>query len=225
MSQKSMSLKTLLDSRHSVRSFLQKPVEAELIRSIFQQAQKSASNCNVQPWQTYVVSGDTRRDLEKALMTKLMTDPTPAPEFDWTPRYQDKHRDRQFGSANALYSAMDIKREDKQARQMAMAKNWQFFGAPHAVFFCMEKYLGIMGAVDVGIYAQNVSLLLEEAGISSCMQGALGQFPVEIKEALKIPESMGILFGMSFGYAKPDAAANKARTERVELDESVLFFE
>ena len=44
-----MSLKTLLDSRHSVRSFLQKPVEPELMKSIFQQAQKSASNCNVQP--------------------------------------------------------------------------------------------------------------------------------------------------------------------------------
>ncbi|MGB0494930.1 MAG: nitroreductase [Kangiellaceae bacterium] len=220
-----MTLNSLLENRHSVRSFQQKPVEQELLKDIFAQAQKSASNCNVQPWQTYVVSGEKRQELEKALMLKLMTDPTPAPEFDWTPRYQDKHRDRQFGSANALYTAMGIAREDKQARQMALAKNWQFFGAPHAAFFCMEKYLGIMGAVDLGIYAQNLSLLLEEAGISSCMQGALGQFPQPVKETLNIPDSMGILFGMSFGYAKTDADANKARTDRVELHESVLFFE
>jgi len=220
-----MSVKELLASRHSVRDFSSKPVDAGLLRSVFKSAQQSASNCNVQPWQTYVVTGEKRRALEKTLMSGLIADPTPAPEFDWLPRYQDKHRDRQFGSANALYSAMGIKREDKQARQMAMAKNWQFFGAPHVAFFCMEKYLGIMGAVDLGIYAQTLSLLLEEAGISSCMQGALGQFPKPVKEMLTIPDSMGILFGMSIGYAKPDGEANDARTDRVDLSESVSFIE
>jgi len=220
-----MTIQALLSSRHSVRDFLPKPVDPDLLKNIFNNAQQSASNCNVQPWQTYVTSGEKRQELEKLLMHNLMTDPKPSPEFDWTPRYQDKHRDRQFGSANALYSALGIERSDKQARQMAMTKNWQFFGAPHVAFFCMEKYLGIMGAVDLGIYAQTLAMLLEEAGISSCMQGALGQFPRPVKKVLDIPDSMGILFGMSFGYAKPDAQANNARTDRVELKESVLFFE
>ncbi|MCF6193088.1 MAG: nitroreductase [Kangiellaceae bacterium] len=220
-----MNLHELLTSRHSVRDFLPKPIDPDLLKSIFNNAQQSASNCNVQPWHTYVASGEKRQELEKLLMHNLMTDPNPAPEFDWTPRYQDKHRDRQFGSANALYSAMGIERSDKQARQMAMAKNWQFFGAPHVAFFCMEKYLGIMGAVDLGIYAQTLSLLFEEAGISSCMQGALGQFPKPIKKVLEIPDSVGILFGMSFGYAKPDALANNATTDRARLQESVLFFD
>jgi len=220
-----MSIQKLLASRHSVRDFLPKPIDSDLLQSIFGKAQQSASNCNVQPWQTYVVSGEKRNELEKRLMHNLVTDPNPAPEFDWTPRYQDIHRERQFGSANALYSALGIERSDKRARQMAMAANWQFFGAPHAVFFCMEKYLGIMGAVDLGIYAQTLSLLLEEEGISCCMQGALGQFPKPVKEVLAIPDSMGVLFGMSLGYANPDALANDARTNRVELQESVLFFE
>jgi len=220
-----MPIQALLNSRHSVRDFSPQPVEPDLLKSLFQAAQQSVSNCNVQPWQTYVVSGDKRHQLEKALMHNLMTDPNPTPEFDWIPRYQDKHRDRQFGSANALYSALGIERQDKKSRQMAMTKNWQFFGAPHVAFFCMEKYLGIMGAVDMGIYAQTLSLLLEEAGISSCMQGALGQFPKPVKTLLDVPDSMGILFGMSFGYAKPDGAANEARTDREDLAESVLFLE
>ena len=220
-----MSIQELLASRHSVRDFLPKPIDSKLLKSIFSEAQQSASNCNVQPWQTYVVSGEKREKLEKLLLHNLMTDPNPAPEFDWTPRYQNQHRDRQFGSANALYSALGIERNDKQARHMAMARNWQFFGAPHAVFFCMEKYLGIMGAVDLGIYAQTLSLLLEEAGISSCMQGALGQFPKPIKETLKIPDSMGVLFGMSIGYASPEGKANDTRTDRVELNDSVYMLE
>ena len=84
--------------------------------------------------------------------------------------------------------------------------------------------MGIMGAVDVGIYAQTLNLLFAENGIQSCMQGALGQFPDEVEKLLGIPESKGILFGMSFGYEDPDHPANAARTDRIELGEAVKFY-
>ena len=55
-----MSLNDLLKKRNSVRAFIEKPVPDELIKSIFTLAQLSPSNCNVQPWQIHVVSGNTR---------------------------------------------------------------------------------------------------------------------------------------------------------------------
>lgn len=58
---------------------------------------------------------------------------------------------RQLGAAVALYGSLGMGRDDKQGRAEAMLKNWQFFGAPHAVYFSMDKYLNIMGVVDVGI--------------------------------------------------------------------------
>lgn len=219
-----MTVKTLLDNRYSVRGFKPDPVDPELLKSIFTQAQMSPSNCNVQPWEPLVVSGEMRDKVSNAMLKSVMSGNPPNPKFDWVTRYQDEHRRRQFGSANALYSAMDIKREDKQARNMAMLRNWQFFDAPHAVFFTMETYMGIMGAVDVGIYAQTLNLLFAENGIQSCMQGALGQFPDEVKKLLDIPDSKGILFGMSFGYEDPDHPANAARTDRIDLGEAVKFF-
>lgn len=219
-----MSVLSILESRYSVRGFKKDPVDAELIKSIFSQAQRSASNCNVQPWQSYVVSGETRDKVSEALVKAVMSGNPPNPKFDWVTRYQDEHRQRQFGSANALYSALGIAREDKMARNIAMLRNWQFFDAPHAVFFVMEKYMGIMGAVDIGIYAQTLSLLLEENGIQSCMQGALGQFPAPVEELLGIPESQGILFGMSFGYEDKEHPANDARTDRADLSDAVKFF-
>lgn len=106
---------------------------------------------------------------------------------------------------------------------LAMLRNWMFFDAPHVLFFTMEKYLNIMGAVDMGIYAQTVSLLMAEAGIASCMQGALGQFPDPVRNFFNIPESKGVLFGMSFGYEDTDAPVNKTRTDRVAYTESVTF--
>lgn len=219
-----MSVHSILEDRYSVRGFKKDPVDPKLLESIFAQAQRSASNCNVQPWQSYVVSGETRDTVSEALVKAVMSGNPPNPKFDWVTRYQDEHRQRQFGSANALYSALGIAREDKMARNVAMLRNWQFFDAPHAVFFVMEKYMGIMGAVDVGIYAQTLSLLLEENDIQSCMQGALGQFPDPVEKLLGIPESQGILFGMSFGYEDKEHAANAARTDRAELSDAVKFF-
>lgn len=218
-----MSLSTLLTQRNSCRSFLPKAVDQEQLKTIFQSAQQSPSNCNVQPWQVLVVSGEKKNALKNKLIQTVMQQQVPNPDFNWNVAYTGEHRDRQFGSANALYSAMGIAREDKQKRQMAMLRNWAFFDAPHVAIFTLDKYLDIMGAVDIGIYAQTLSLLLQEQGISSCMQGALGQFPDPIREMFDLPEERGILFGMSFGYANEEANVNNARTDRADLGDSVVF--
>ncbi|TWX71353.1 nitroreductase family protein [Colwellia sp. C1TZA3] len=219
-----MSVIALLEKRYSTRAYLDKPIPQTLLDAIFTQAQQAPSNCNVQPWQTCVVSGERKEQLKNALISTVMKGAAPNPDFNWLPKYEGVHRDRQFGSANALYSAIGVTREDKQGRQQAMIRNWSFFDAPHVAFFTMDKYLDIMGAVDLGIYAQTLSLILAEHGLSSCMQGALGQFPDPIKAALNLPEQRGILFGMSFGYADESAAVNSTRTEREEMANAVTFF-
>lgn len=218
-----MSINTLLKQRHSCRSYLPKAVSEEVLKEIFTSAQNAPSNCNVQPWQVLVVSGEKKDALKNKLIQTVMQQKIPNPDFNWSIAYTGEHRDRQFGSANALYSAMDIGREEKQKRQMAMLRNWAFFDAPHVAIFTLDKYLDIMGAVDMGIYAQTLSLALLEHGISSCMQGALGQFPDPIRDMFDLPEERGILFGMSFGYADEEAKVNTARTDRVALDQSVVF--
>ncbi|MBA6291398.1 nitroreductase family protein [Colwellia sp. MB3u-70] len=219
-----MSVIALLEKRYSTRAYLDKPIPQPLLESIFTQAQQAPSNCNVQPWQTCVVSGEKKEQLKNALISTVMKGAAPNPDFNWLPKYEGVHRDRQFGSANALYSAIGVTREDKPGRQRAMIRNWSFFDAPHVAFFTMDKYLDIMGAVDLGIYAQTLSLILAEHGLSSCMQGALGQFPDPIKAALNLPEQRGILFGMSFGYADESAAVNNTRTEREDMANAVTFF-
>ena len=137
------------------------------IEQIFADSLRAASNCNTQPWDDYVVSGETLKTVSNAMLSDVMSGKRPEPEFAWNVKYDGVHKDRQWGSAMALYGAMGIAREDKPARMQAMGRNWQFFGAPHGAFFTMAKYLDIMGAVDVGIYAQTLSLLLEENGIQS----------------------------------------------------------
>jgi nitroreductase len=216
-------MSAVLQQRRSVRAFKDAPVPQEVLEAIFTLAQLAPSNCNIQPCKAYVVSGAKKDRLIAELVDAASSGRPPNPDFDWDVRYQGVHRERQFGSANALYGAMGIDRKDKERRQVAMLRNWQFFGAPHAAFFTMEKYLNITGAVDVGVYAQTLVLLMAERGISSCMQGALGMFPAPARRMFALPEEVGILFGMSFGYADDAAPANRARTDRVPLETTVRF--
>jgi nitroreductase len=218
-----MKVSQAVESRVSCRGFKKEPVEQSILEEIFAKAQQSPSNCNVQPWKVLVVSGKQKDALKNKLVQTVMQQQKPAPDFNWEIAYKGEHRDRQFGAANALYSAMDIGREEKQKRQMAMLRNWTFFDAPHVAIFTMDKYLDIMGAVDIGIYAQTLTLLMKEQGISSCMQGALGQFPAPIHEMFELPEERGVLFGMSFGYADEEAGVNEARTDRADLTDAVVF--
>ena len=218
-----MTVAEIIQNRTSVRAYIDKPVPEETLKEIFAQAQSSPSNCNVQPWRTYVLLGAKKDELKDKLIEEVITRMKPNPDFDWKIKYHGIHRDRQFQSAFALYDSMGIDREDKDARSVAMLRNWSFFEAPHAAFFVMEKYLGLMGAVDMGIYAQSLALLMNEKGISCCMQGALGQFPDPIRHFFNYPESQGLLFGMSFGYADKTADVNRTRTDRTELDQSVQF--
>jgi len=224
MSSAAMSITATLQKRFSVRAFKDTPVPREVLEEIFTLARHAPSNCNVQPCQAYVVSGARKDRLQRELVNAVSSASPPNPDFEWDVRYQGVHRERQFGSANALYSALGIDRGDKVRRQVAMLRNWQFFGAPHAAFFTMEKYLKMTGAVDLGIYAQTVALLMAERGISSCMQGALGMFPDPARRMFGLSDEVGILFGMSFGYADLDAPANQARTDRVPVDTAVRFF-
>jgi nitroreductase len=220
-----MDISSILEQRRSCRSFKSQAVEQEILHKVFSAAQQSPSNCNVQPWHVLVVSGKKKDELKNKLIQTVMQQQKPNPDFNWNVAYTGAHRERQFGAADALYTAMDIGREEKQKRQMAMLRNWAFFDAPHVAIFTLDKYLDIMGAVDMGIYAQTLSLLLQEQGISSCMQGALGQFPDPIRDMFELPQERGILFGMSFGYADEEASVNKARTKRVDLGDAVIFAE
>ena len=55
-----MSLIDAIYGRRSVRGFLDKEIPKDVLNRVFEIAQKSPSNCNVQPWKVYVASGELK---------------------------------------------------------------------------------------------------------------------------------------------------------------------
>lgn len=219
-----MNISSALSSRKSIRSFLSTPVPVEILTQIFRSALQAPSNCNIQPWQVHVVSGQTRDKLSEALLNEIISGIKPYPEVDWQLQFDDEMQERKFASAATLYDAMGISRNDKYARKTALLRNWSFFNAPHVAIFTMNETLGLAGGVDLGIFSQSVSLAALEQGVSSCFQAALNQYPGPIHKLLNIPSHLQIVFGMSLGYADNSAPVNSANTAREPLEKLIRFY-
>lgn len=219
-----VSLAEAFARRRSVRGYLDKPVSDDLLQAIFSQAQQQApSNCNTQPWQVFVAKGDVCQQLGRELYDLAAADTPIDQQFGYFEAFKGVHRDRVFDCAYRLYGSMGIAREDRPARKQAMLRNFTFFGAPQVAFLCMPRQYQEINALDAGIYLQTLMLVMASYGLGSCAQGALGYYPQAVKPALGIPDELGILCGISFGYEDVSVDANKTVTPRATLAEAVTF--
>ncbi|MGE4324081.1 MAG: nitroreductase family protein [Sphingobium sp.] len=213
----------LARSRRSVRGFLPRPVPRALLDRIFELAQRAPSNCNVQPWLVHVASGQTLETLRRALMEAAASGSAPDSDFPGHLTYPGLYRDRQVDAARQLYGAMGIERSDIAARNRALLRNFEFFGAPHAAFLFVPDWAFPREIADCGMYAQTLMLALKAHGIDSCPQAALSQYATIVRAILGVDAGARLLFGISFGYEDESAPANRTRVDRQPLDATTRF--
>lgn len=212
----------LARSRRSIRGFLPDPVESMLLQQVFETAAFAPSNCNTQPWQSHVVSGEMRDRLSRIFM-QTIGEGKYSLDYPYDAKYEGVYRKRQLDVGILLYQALGVTREDKQGKRQAFLRNLEFFGAPHAVFIFMPEWCGVREACDVGMYAQNLMLTMRAHGIASCPQTILGYDADSVRRELNIDSDMKLIFGISFGYEDPTLPENQIVPERAALGELVHF--
>lgn len=215
------SLLDVITERRSVRGYKPDLVLQDVLDEVFNLAQKSPSNCNVQPWRVLLANGQQCDELRKRMKDAFMKGKSMNPDFSALPKFKGLMRNRQIECAQALYGAMGIERGDRVARMQATGRNYEFFNAPHIAFICMDRQFSPAVAVDVGMYAQSLMLLMTAYGIGSCAQASVAYYPEIVREFFAEPEDTGILFGISFGYEDESIDANNARTNRADLSEII----
>lgn len=216
-----MSLVDAIRARRSVRGYLPDAVPDDVLQQILELAQWAPSNCNVQPWKVYVATG-ALRDRLSAEMQRRIREGVPAnPDYEYRGDFAGEYRTRQVECAVALYSEMGIERGDREGRERAVLRNFEFFDAPYMAFIGMNRAFGTTVAIDVGMYAQNLMLTLVAHGLHSCPMGTMRNYPDLVREAFGLNEEDRILFGLAFGYEDPEVAANRTRTTRDPVATSV----
>jgi nitroreductase len=122
-----------------------------------------------------------------------------------------------------MYAAMGIPREDKAKRLQWFARNYQFFGAPMALFCTVDRRMGPPQWSDLGMFLQSVMLLLREEGLDSCAQECWSVYPRTIGRFIGIPEERMLFCGMSIGHANLEHPVNRFTSARAPLADFARF--
>lgn len=221
-----MEVREAVASRRSIRGFLDRDVDPALLRRVLEAAQRTPSGGNLQPWHAVVLTGAALEDLRARMRERLASGFLPEQEYAvYPPSLHSPYRERRFRCGEMLYELAGIPREDRTARLLRFARNWDFFGAPVGLILLVDRRMGPPQWADLGMWLQTVMLLLREAGLDSCAQEAWSAHHDVVVEALAPPPELMVFCGLAIGYADPDEPTNALVTERAPLQEAVTFLD
>ena len=219
-----MDLLQGIESRKSVRGFKSTPVPADTIKNILRLAGRSPSYTNTQPWEVAVVTGKKRDELSKILYD-LARSGTPANPDTPTPAswpVELGNRSKEHGTRR--FNSLGVERDDAAARNELRLMNFQFFNAPCALFLFMDSTLGAWSTLDMGLFAQTLALAAHGAGLGTCMQAALANYPDAVRGFLGVSNTKKLMLGISLGYPDPAATLNSYQSTRMQVDAFVRWY-
>lgn len=222
-----MNVSKALRERHSIRAFLERPVDTKLLRELLELAARAPSSGNLQPWRIHVLQGEAMERFRQHIAQRLTDDPQPDPaDYAVYPQpLQEPYRTARFEVGEQMYALLGIGREDKAARLAWFARNFRFFEAPCALFFFVDRCMGPGQWADLGMYQQSLMLLLKEYGLDSCPQACWARYHLSVRAFLQTPPDYMLHCAIAVGYAAPEAPVNRLVSKRLPLDEFCTFVE
>lgn len=220
-----MDVSDAVRTRRSARAFLDTPVSGALLREVVEMAARAPSGGNLQPWRLYVLGGEVLDALKARMRERLSTGPTSEPtDYEIYPAdLWEPYRTERYTVGEQLYAQLGIGRADKIGRLRQFARNFEFFGAPAALFCYVDRRMGRPQWADLGMYLQTLMLLLRERGLDSCAQECWSLYPRTVGEFLGAPQDQMLFCGMAIGHADPDAPINQFQTRRLPLETFAEF--
>lgn len=220
-----MNVTEAVQTRRSVRAFLDKAVEQETLTRILATAQRSPSGGNTQPWHGIVLTGEPMQALFARIAQDLPKGREAfAPEYHvYPPELDGAYEQRRRGVGEDMYGALQIAKEDKGQRLMWFANNFRAFGAPVLMLVHTPRYMGPPQWSDIGMWLQTIGLLAREEGLDTCFQEAWAVYTPQVREMVSIPDDHIFFCGVAIGYRDPDAPVNNFTVARAPLDECVRW--
>jgi nitroreductase len=213
----------LAHSRRSTRDFLPDLVSDADLAAVLEDGMSAPSWSNTRPFMFAIATGDQRDRISAALVARLQEN-AEVPGMGMNPDYTHEtpyppgliERSQRVGKG--IYDTLGIDRADKESRFRFMQRNYEFFGAPVALFFFAHRGLGHFGTLDLGLFMEAAMLSAEARDLGTCAQGYLGNYPDIIKAEFEVPDQYALVCGMSLGYPS-DHPINSWEAERLPLSE------
>lgn len=220
-----MKVSDAINSRITTRAFLDKPISGEVLRSILETAKRAPSGGNLQPWHVWVLGGAEMVRFKALIKEKMAVTPRgEGTEYSIYPsELKEPYKVRRFKCGEDMYATINVAREDKFGRLLNFARNFEFFGAPAAFFFAIDRQMQQGQWADLGMFMQSIMLLAREHGLHTCPQEAWAIWHKTLGEFLSMPPEMMLFCGMGIGTMDEAHPINTLRTDRAPLGEFATF--
>jgi nitroreductase len=220
------SWQELASSRRSTRDFEPTEIAPELLKTVLQDGINAPSWSNTRPFVIGIASGEQRDRISEALVKRLgesreLPNNGANPDFTHEMPYPQVLLERSQRVGKGIYELLGIDRSDAAARFRFLERNYEFFGAPVALFFFAHRGLDRFATLDLGLYMQTVMLSAQAHGLGTCAQGYLGNYPDIIKAEFDVSDDYALVCGMSIGYAS-NHPINTWEAERLPIQELLL---
>ena len=216
-----MDVTEAVDSRKSIRAFLDKAVADSLIKELLEKSSRAASGGNLQPCKIYVINGKTMNSFHK--FQSEWTEPETPAYAIYPENLKEPYKTSRYEVADDMYSLLGIEREDKEARFKQVLKNYEFFGAPAAFFCFVDRQMGRPQWSDLGMFLQTFMLLAREAGLDTCPQEAWAMKQESVTAFVEAPDELMLFCGMAIGYQDESEKVNELRTSRTPIEDWTVF--
>lgn len=218
-----MELWEAIQERRSIRQFKPEPVPKSLLQDILQAAQRAPSAINTQPWECWVVGGETLSQLKRAMYAEAEKGGHHRSDFELQETWKDLFLNRMRENGKRLFGLLGIARDDKEKRKAFQLSMYHYFDAPCVIFVCVDASLGVYGLFDSGGYVQTICLLAASKGLGTCIQHSGVNYPDIIRKYVPIPDEKKIAVAIAIGYPDPGAVVNQFRSNREPLENVIRW--
>tara|TARA_B110001450_G_scaffold226048_1_gene224592 strand:- start:551 stop:1204 length:654 start_codon:yes stop_codon:yes gene_type:complete len=216
-----MNVTDAILSRSSVRAFKKTKVDSTSIKNLLINSARAPSGGNIQPWKIYVINGKSMDDF---LAFQKIWNKAEQPAYEIYPKnLKEPYRTSRFELGEQMYDLLEISRDDREGRLNQVMKNFEFFGAPAALFCYVDKQMGPPQWSDLGMFLQTFMLLAQEQGIDTCAQEAWSIKNDSVSDFIGADDGEMLFCGVAIGYKDEEARINNLKSERRPLDDWAKF--
>ena len=213
-----------IETRCSIRGFKETPISDEILNNILKAAAHSPSYTNTQPWEVAVVSGKKKEDLSKIIYDLASKKAEVHPDLSRPKGWPSEHEARSREHGARRLAALGVARDDEAEREKLVLMNFEFYGAPCAIFLFMDGSLQEWSIYDMGIFSQNLILAAHAFGLGTCLQASVTNYAQEIKKFLGVAESKKLIICISIGYPDNEAKLNTYRAIKQKPEEFTRWY-
>ncbi|WWV69783.1 Coenzyme F420:L-glutamate ligase [Sporomusa ovata DSM 2662] len=211
-----MNISEALQVRRSCRAFKPDSVDKSILLAVLNEAVRTPSWANSQPWEIFVAGGEVLRVINQTYLENSRNNVSPNPDIPHPKSWPEIANIR----LKELISGVSLAAGEAAVKQFGEL-NQKFFNAPAVIYLCMDKSLTTWSVFDLGALSQSIMLAAAEHGLATMPAVTLVHYPEVLRNKLDIPDNLSIVFGIAIGYEDDKHPINKFKSARRPVSEVV----